>query len=131
MALGELTKQLAKQALSNQVGEILDPAKPPKPAGPENLGLTIAGQIQAMQKACKDDQELAAFCQAGSESVRIVEVYVPSPQLLVLTGFDSNHNLTRIVSPVSAAQIVCKIVKAQAGAAPQRINFIAPKPKAE
>ena len=127
MALGELTKQIAKQALTDQVSEIFDPKQPAKTAGPENLALTILGQIQAMQKACKEDQELLAFYHAGAESIRIVEVYVPSPQLLVLTGFDPRNNLTRIISPVQSAQVVCKIVKLNPGTTPSKINFITPK----
>jgi hypothetical protein len=123
--------QLAKQAIADQVADMLEPAKQPaKPAAAaaENLGLTIMNQIQAMQKACKEDQELIALCHTGQENIRLVEVYVPSPQLMVLTGFDPNKNLTRIVTPVNATQIVCKIVKVQPGVTPAKIAFVTPKP---
>jgi len=126
MALGEITKQLAKQALTDQVADILEP-KQAKPPGPENLPMAIIGQMQAMQKACKEDQDLIAFCQAGGESIRIVEVYVPTPQLLVITGFDPRNNLTRVISPATSTEVVCKIVKLQPGATQSKIKFITPK----
>lgn len=97
MALGELTKQLAKQAISDQVTDLLEPSKS-KTAQPESLGQIIVGQVQAMQRACKEDQELAVLYNAGAETIRIVELYVPSSQLLVLTGHDPSRNLTRIIS---------------------------------
>jgi len=54
MALGELTKQLAQQAFSNQMKDVLD-AKPGGPSPTDNVGSTILWQIQAMQNAMKED----------------------------------------------------------------------------
>lgn len=127
MALGELTKQFAKQAISDQVTDLLDSGKPKQP---ESLGQIILAQVQAMQRACKEDQELAVLFNAGSETIRVVELYVPSAQLLVLTGHDPNRNLTRIISTPESIQLVCKVLTVQAGATPSRINFLLPKPKA-
>ena len=62
MALGELTRQLAQQALGNQMKDVLDP-KPAAPVQPENIGVTLVGQVQAMQTALKDDQELVILNQ--------------------------------------------------------------------
>lgn len=84
-----------------------------------------------MQKALKDDQELVVLYQAGGEKIRIFEVYVPSSQVLVLSGTDSERNMTRVISPVESIQLVCKIVKVQPDAKPAKISFIAPKPKPE
>lgn len=133
MAFGNLTKQLAAQALGNTVDSVLDSRgeKQSPPAQPENLCAIIVGQIQAMQKALKEDQELMVLCQPGGERIRIFEVYVPSPQILVLSGTDSEKNMTRIISPGQSIQLVCKVMKVQPGAKPTRVSFIAPKPKPE
>jgi hypothetical protein len=132
MALGELTRQLAQQALGNQIKDALDPAKPPGGAiPPDSVGATILGQIQAMQNALKEDQELVVLVTAGTESIRVLEFFAPSWRVVVLTGIDSNKNVTRVVSPIESTQLICKVVKTQPAAKPIRIAFITPKPKPE
>lgn len=118
MALAEITKQLALQAIGN--------ATAPSPAQPEHLGTAILGQIQAMQKALKEDQELLVLCHAASETVRVLEFYVPSWQVFILTGLDSNRNVTRVIAPAESLQLVCKVIKAP-GTPPNRIVFKIPK----
>ena len=54
MALGQITKQLAAQALGNTIDNVME--KPSAPGPAESLGATLVGEIQAMQKALKDDQ---------------------------------------------------------------------------
>lgn len=130
MALGEFTKQLAQQAIGNQVKDLLEtPAVAP---APEGIGPTIFTQVQAMQKALKEDQELVVLFHSGAETIRVVEFFAPSWQVAVLTGLDANKNVTRIVSPFESLQLICKPMRsAPAPAKPLRINFIAPKAKAE
>lgn len=118
MALGEITKQLAMQAIGN--------ATAPTPVQQETLGSAILNQIQAMQKALKEDQELLVLCQAAAESIRVLELYVPSWQIFILTGLDSNRNVTRVIAPAESLQLVCKVIKAP-GTPPNRIVFKAPK----
>jgi hypothetical protein len=132
MAFGNLTKQLAAQALGSTVDNVLD-SRTDKPASPEqpDLCATVVGQVQAMQKALNDLLELAVHYQAGAERIRIFEIYVPSPQVLVLSGIDNDKNMTRIISPVGSVQLICKVMRVQPNAKPIRINFIAPKPKPE
>ncbi len=126
MALGEFTRQLAQQAIGNQVKDILDPPGPPAP--PEGIGPTIFAQIQAMQKALKDDQELVVLFQSRAETIRVVEFFAPSWKVAVLTGIDANKNVARVVSPFESLQLVCKPMKAPAPPAkPLRITFTGPK----
>ena len=144
MALAQIGKQLAQQMVGDKIqdvmdslrppdaAKILDPAKqekPPAAAPGENLGTVIVGQIQAMQRACKEDQELVVLCTAGHETLRILEFFAPAPQVLVMTGIDTERNITRVILPVGAVQLVCKVMSVQAGGKPARINFINPKPK--
>jgi hypothetical protein len=124
MALADLTKQLAKEALLSAT------ADPPaaQPAAPEGIGNIVLGQIHAMQKALKEDEELALWFGSGAERIRVFDVYLPNWKLAVLTGYDSERLLSRIISPVDALQLVAKVVKAPAGSKPGRIGLVAPKP---
>jgi|SRR5579884_1697260 len=124
MAIGEITKQLATQA----IGDLLDSEKPTAaPGQPEKLHTTILAQLQAMQKALKEDQELVVLFNAGNESIRVLEIFVPSQQLFVLSGIDPQKNTTRVIVPVSNAQLVCKVAKVTPPARPARIGIILPK----
>jgi hypothetical protein len=120
MALGDLTKQIAQQALLSAAKE------PPAPAAStDNTGAVILAQVAAMQKALKEDEELVVTFQ----QVRVMEIFLPSPQVAVLSGLDANRALTRIISPVNALQLICKAAKAAPGAKPARVGLITPKPK--
>jgi hypothetical protein len=124
MALGELTKQIATQALLGGSSK-----ETPAPAAPqaENPGAVLLGQLHAMQKALKEDEELAVWFTSGPERLRVMEVFVPSRQMVVLSGHDADRNLTRVISSVDALQLVCKVMKAPAGAKPVRVGLVAPK----
>lgn len=129
MAIGELTRQLAAQAL----GDVLRPADQAgvAEAGSADLCATILGQVQAMQKALKEDQELVVFASAGAETVRVLEFFAPSRQVLVLTGIDPEKNITRVIATVETVQLVCKVMKVPASAKPTRVRFVSPKSKSE
>jgi hypothetical protein len=132
VSLGEITKQLAKEALGAQVDELLDPQKRPEAAAspaPESLAHAIIAQVQAMQNALKDDQELLVSYAAGKDTVRVFELFAPSPRLLVLTGADQERALTRIVVAADVAQLICKPMSVAGGAKPVRLRFILPKAK--
>ena len=123
MALGEITKQLAMQAIGNVTS--------PTPVQPETLGGAILSQIQAMQKALKEDQELVVSCLIGVEVIRITELFSPASGVLVLTGLDKDRNVSRIVAAASAVQLLCKPVQAAAGVKGARLRFVLPRPKVE
>ena len=129
MALGELTKQIAQQALLSATAR--EPAAPAPAAasGPaENVGAVILGQIQAMQKALKEDEELALWFQHGAEKIRVMEVYLPSWRVAVLSGTDADRSFARVISPVEALLLVAKVSKVPLGAKPVRVGLIPPKP---
>lgn len=81
-----------------------------------------------MQRACREDQELMVLVECAAETLRVLEIFAPTWQLFVLTGIDSEGQITRIISPVVSLQLVCKTVKVQLDAKPVRVNFTAPKP---
>jgi len=122
MALGDLTKQLAEQAIRSATAP-----KPPAPPQPYILGADLLAQVQAMQKALKEDEELQVLFHAGGETVRVHEFFFPSWQVAVLTGSGPEKSVTRVISPVASLQLVCRVIKAPPSATPARIKFVTPK----
>lgn len=126
MAFGEFAKQLAQQALVDQVMP-----EPSTSAQPGSVGAIMLGQIQAMQKACQADEELVILFHSGPETVRVLEFFVPSWPVFVLAGVDGANNTTRVVSPAEAVQLVCKVMKVPPPGNPTRVGFRVSKPKPE
>jgi hypothetical protein len=131
MNLGSIGKALANQAIESTKSSVLDavnpPAPKPAPPPPTDTGATILGQIQAMQRPLAQDQELLVTLRAGDETLRVTEIYVPNMNVLVFAGTDGAGNVTRLISPVNAAQVLCKIVGVSSGANPVRVNILTPK----
>jgi hypothetical protein len=141
MSLGYFTKQLAQQAIGNQVKDVVDALRPSDAAATaeslggnkpavgqgDSAGSIIIGQMQAMQNALKDDQELVVLCGTALEPMRVLEVYAPSWRVAVLTGIDSEKVVTRVISPFDSLQLVCKPMPVRPGVKPARIRFIMPK----
>jgi hypothetical protein len=131
MALSDLTKQFAEQAIRN----VANRAAAPPPV--DNLGAAILGQVQAMQRALKEDEELVVLLTAGGIVLRVLEFFLPSWQVAVVTGTDDDRldkndkSVTRVVSPVESLQLVCRVVKVPPPGKPNRIGFVAPKLKTE
>jgi hypothetical protein len=124
MAFVDLTKQLAQQAIQSAMQD--PPAAAP---AADNPGAVILNQIGAMQKTLKDDEELVIYLQSGAEKIRVMEIFLPSPQVAVLTGIDANRVMTRIISTAAALQLVVRTGKVQAGSKAVRINLVIPKSK--
>lgn len=127
MAFVDLTKQLAKEAFLSVTQD------PPAPAAalaqPDNVGAMILGQIHGLQKALKDDEELVVWFASDLEKLRVMEIFLPSPRVAVLSGHDAERNLTRVISPVDALQLVAKVMKVPQGGKPVRVGLVMPKSK--
>ena len=119
MAFVDLTKQLAKEAFLSATQD--PPAAAPATAA-DNAGAIIFGQIHGLQKALKDDEELVVWFANAGEKLRVMEIFLPSPKVAVLSGHDAQHNLTRVISPVDALQLVAKVMKVQPGAKAARVG---------
>ena len=126
MAFTELTKQLAQQAILSATSAP-EKKEAPAPVPVDNTGLTIFGEIQAMQRALKEDEELVVLFQSGVERIRVMEMFLRSPQVVVLSGQDANRNLTRAITPAASLQVLCKTMKVAAGAKPLRVALITAK----
>ena len=130
MALADLTKQLAKEAFLQATK---DP--PPAPAGSptappsDNQGAVLFGHIHAWQKNLKEDEELEVWFSNAGEKLRVMEIALPTPKMVVLSGHDGQHQLTRAIMPIEALQLVTKVVKLAAGSKPSRVGLVMPKPK--
>ena len=127
MALVDLTKQLATEAFLSATRDPPAPAAAPPQA--DNTGAIIFGQIHGLQKALKEDEELVVWFANAGEKLRVMEIFLPSPKLAVLSGHDAERNLTRVISPVDALQLVAKVMKVPPGAKPSRVGLVMPKAK--
>ena len=123
MAFADLTKQIAQQALLSAT----TPSKDAPAAPVDATGAVILGQIGAMQKQLKDDEELVVTFEQGMERIRVLEIFLASPGVAVLIGPDAHRSLTRVIAPVVSLQLVCKVAKVAAGAKPARVGLITPK----
>jgi hypothetical protein len=135
MALAEIGRALTGQVLDSAKGSMLDaiagePGKKPPAAAAapasEVLGSVMLAQLQGMQKSLKEDQELVVQFRSGEEMLRIVEIFVPSPQVFVLSGNDAQQRLTRIVAPASTVQLICKVLRVSPGSTPVRLKIMTP-----
>jgi hypothetical protein len=127
MALVDLTKQLAQQAILSATSAPEKKEAPAPAAAVDNTGITIFAEVQAMQRALKEDEELVVQFQSGTERIRVMELFLRTPQVAVVSGQDSNRNLTRVITPVSSLQLLCKTMKVAPGAKPVRIALITAK----
>jgi hypothetical protein len=126
MALADLTKQLAQQAILSATSS---PKETAAPTAASNSGLVFLAQVQAMQKAIKEDEELLLTVTSGGEKIRVLEIFLPSPQVAVLGGIDANRQPARVISAIDALQLVSRVTKAAPGVKPVRVALITPKPK--
>lgn len=126
MALADLTKQLAQQAILSATS---GPEKKegPAPAAADQTGAIVLGEVHAMQRALKDDEELVILFQSGVERIRVMEMFLRSAQVMVLSGQDAQRNLTRVIAPVASLQLLCKTMKVPEGARPVRVALVTPK----
>jgi hypothetical protein len=127
MALADLTKQLAQQAILSATSAPEKKEAPVHAQAVDNTAVTIFGEVQAMQRALKEDEELVVQFQSGAERIRVTELFLRSPQVVVVSGQDANRNLTRVITPVASLQLVCRTTKVAAGAKALRIALITPK----
>ena len=133
MSIGAITKQLATEALGNQMKEVMEGLRPgdspaPAPAA-ESLCAIVMAEVQAMQQALKEDQELLVQCTVGSTTLRVLEFYAPSARLLVITGVEGERGIARIISPVEAVQLVCRPVAVKPDGKPVRVRTVPSKAK--
>jgi hypothetical protein len=142
MALGNIGKTLAGQAMDAVKKNALDAVRPEtgrtaeKPADKnaaqaESPGAVILGQVQAMQRLLKDDQELVVSHESRTETLRVLEIFVPSVHVLVLAGMDDENHVTRVIVPAATLQLVCKVKNVLPGTAPVRVNILTPKPRTD
>lgn len=140
MGIAQFTRQLAQQAIGTQVKDVVDSLRPAdaaatseslagvKPAATgDNVGSVILGQIQAMQKSLKEDQELVIVCATGLGTLRVLEIYAPSWHVAVLTGIDPDRTVTRVICPMESLQLVCKPMAVQPGVKAAAVRVVAPR----
>lgn len=144
MTIGNIGKALATQAFESTKNSVIDAVMPENKtaapaassassttpvASPVDLSGLIVGQIQAMQRPLREDQELVVKVRAGDEALRVTDIIVPNAQLIVFAGADAQGNITRIVSSAETVQVICKVLKVSPGATAVRVNVLTPRPQ--
>jgi len=134
MALGNIAKQIAQQAIGNQVKEVLAGQESQAPGNvpsghEESISSICMAELQAMQRAVKENEELVVFHHNGIETLRVLEIFVPSPEVVVLAGLDADRNVTRIISSAAVLQLTCKVRKLEPEAKATVVRVLLPKPK--
>ena len=141
MALGNIGTVLADQAIEatkrNVLGSLAGPEPtkaaetPAKPASaPVDIGPIILGQLQGMQRALREDQELRVEFYTGTETIHVLEIFVPTPQVFVLSGTDSSReHAVRVITPAASATFTTRIARVEVGKTPLRLNILTPRPK--
>jgi len=89
----------------------------------------ILSQLALMQRALKEDEELIVLYQAGGERLRVLEVFLPTPEVAVLSGTDGNRAPARAIVAAASLALLCKTVKVPLPAKPARVSLVVPKPK--
>jgi hypothetical protein len=143
MAFGNIGRVIAGQAIETTKKNVLDALrvpetaksaekiraeKPSPPPATDNMASVILGQMQAMQRALKEDQELVVLYHTGDETLRVLEIFVPSVHVFVLAGVDTDQNVTRVVVPAESSRMVFKVMKLAEGAKPIKVNVLSPRP---
>ena len=128
MAFADLTKQLAQQAILSAASPTKD-APAPVPAPVEHVVPVILTQLGLMQRALREDEELVIFYQGGGERLRVLEVFLPSPDVAVLSGTDANRAPARALVAASSLELLCKVVKVPPPHKPARVSLVVPKAK--
>ncbi len=141
MALGNIGKVLADQAIEATKRNVLGSLAGPEPtkaadaaakpsAAPVEIGPIILGQLQGMQKALREDQELRVEFFTGTETIHVLEIFVPTPQVFVLSGTDSSReHAARVITPAASATFTTRIAKVDPGKSPMRLTILTPRPK--
>jgi hypothetical protein len=58
--------------------------------------------------------------------MRVLEIFVPTPRVAVLSGNDQN-GFARVIAPVERLVLSARVRKVQPGAKPHRIALVTPK----
>ncbi|MGA2040755.1 MAG: hypothetical protein ABSH42_15860 [Bryobacteraceae bacterium] len=122
MAFADLTKQLAQQAILSATKDPPAAAGAAAPGGA--AGPVILAQLALMQRALKEDEELLVLYHTGGERIRVLEIFLPSPEVAVLTGA-----LARAIVPAASLELLCKVAKVAPQAKPVRVSFVVSKSK--
>jgi len=87
----EYRQSAGQPGFESTKNSVLDAAKPPEPFArhPSDEGAVILGQIQAMQRSLKEDQECWCISGPGGETLRVHEILFPPNLVLVFAGVDA------------------------------------------
>jgi len=92
----------------------------------ENLVKVITERVKMLEAALKDGEELAVYCDAGPEQLRVQSFDFPTWNLAVIVGLDANGNQTHRIENVQDVKLTCKTLAIPVNAERRPIGFSLP-----
>jgi hypothetical protein len=83
----------------------------------------IEVEVKFLQDHLAPDEELWMYYTNGFEFVRVLEITLPSTNVVVMSGHDQDGNDVRVLAHINAVQFTCKVVRVQPDEKPKRIGF--------
>lgn len=77
----------------------------------ENLVKVITERVKMLEAALQADEELAVYCDAGHEQLRVQSFEFPTWNLAVMVGLDANGNQAHRIENVEDVKLTCKVLK--------------------
>ena len=86
----------------------------------------VKAQLAAQSKHLKEDEDLAIYCGAGPDRMRVFDIEIASATLVVVHGIDPEGARTTALVHPDALSFVCKVMKLKPGAKRRPVGFHAP-----
>ena len=86
-------------------------------------------QFTALAKIAREDEDVAVYASVGSDRLRVFDIEIASPTLVVLHGIDAEGARTSALVHPDALNFLCKVVKLKPGAKRRPVGFHAPAAK--
>ena len=86
----------------------------------------VRAQLAAQSKHLKEDEDLAVYCGAGADRMRVFDMEIASATMVVVHGIDPEGARTSALMHPDALNFVCKVVKLKPGAKRRPVGFHTP-----
>jgi hypothetical protein len=86
----------------------------------------VRAQLAAQGKHLKEDEDLALYCGAGPDRMRVFDIEIASATLVVVHGIDPEGARTFALVHPDTLNFTCKLIKLKPGGKRRPVGFRAP-----
>ena len=86
----------------------------------------VRAQLTAQGKHLKEDEDLAVYCGAGPDRMRVFDIEIASATLVVVHGIDPEGGRTIAMMHPDALNFLCKVIKLKPGVKRRLVGFRGP-----